>query len=58
MGEDNKKCCGKCKWNGYDRDQECFFCDCSESVYYGAMTAYDDICSDFEGREEGFILYE
>ena len=45
------ECCGECKYNRYDRDDECFYCGNEYSSDYGCITAYTDFCEDYEEKE-------
>lgn len=48
---DRFECCGNCKYNSCSgRDK--FYCGNKESDNYGTPTAYDDVCEDYEDKEE------
>ena len=41
--------CGTCKYNSWD--DGVYICGNPEGEYYGAMTAYDDGCEDYEEKD-------
>ena len=43
--------CGRCQYHKYMALDE-FMCDNEESEAYGLSTLYDDVCENFEEREE------
>lgn len=45
------KCCGTCKYNGYDRENKSFICDNPDGEYFGCDTGYSDKCPDWEEKE-------
>lgn len=50
-----KECCGNCKWNRCDRNgvrHSEFYCGNEDSFEYGSPTFYDDVCDDWEGKDD------
>lgn len=45
------KCCGKCEFNKYDRENKEFSCNCDESEMYGLPTEYRDCCEEFVEKD-------
>ena len=48
----SNECCGKCKYNRYDKMNEDFYCSCKDSENYECYTSYKDVCECFELKEK------
>lgn len=46
------KCCGTCKYNGYDAEYKTFYCKDEESENYMEQTFYDTYCGEWEAKHE------
>lgn len=49
----NHKCCGTCKFNHREK-QDTFTCANEDSEYYASYTDYDDMCEDYEPKEDEY----
>lgn len=49
--DSEREVCGTCRWSRYDRELNDFYCQNRDGENYGAGTAYDDSCSDWEEKE-------
>ena len=47
--------CGNCRHNKYDRQTKDFVCNNQDGEYYGLSTSYDDMCDEYEEKEENKI---
>ena len=52
MNTFSKPCCGTCKFNHREK-QDTFTCANEDSEYYASYTDYDDMCEDYEPKEDG-----
>ena len=51
MSENEKRCCGTCKWHQYDDSGDDFVCANTGSEYWTDYTDYEDGCEEWEGRQ-------
>lgn len=49
-----KEMCSNCKYNKYSRDSNGnrFHCGNEDSLEYGSPTDFDDVCEDWEAKED------
>ena len=45
------QCCGRCKWNAFDRDKASFYCSNPDSEYGGCYMEYQDSCDEYEVKD-------
>ena len=46
-----ENCCGTCKFNKYDNEDKCFYCNNEDIYEYGLPTHYTDCCDEYEEKE-------
>jgi len=49
--ERTEPCCGNCKYHYFDKEDQDWVCDCTESEFYTDYTGYEDKCEEWEAEE-------
>lgn len=50
MSENEKRCCGTCRWHYHDAESDDWVCVNDNSDYVTDYTDYEDTCEEWEGR--------
>lgn len=48
---ENKRCCGNCRYNGYESRYDDYVCTNAESDNWGDFVPFDNECEEFEEKE-------
>ena len=51
FGTYDKPCCGNCKYNRLDLEEDEYVCDNPQGCAYGCGTLFSDCCEDYERDE-------
>jgi hypothetical protein len=50
--ENDERCCGTCRYHTREDISGDYVCGCDGSEYFSDWTDYNDICDEWEGKED------